>query len=333
MRASLGVRITLCGALSCVSMQLAAQDTQSAAKTAAAPSSQAKSASVSAEQLRAMQDKLDKGDASAVEQALGVLAQMGGDPAAQSIVARLRRGLPPQLTEAAIDALVLLERPLAAPALLELTLHRRVQVRVKAIAAIGALKVKSAQSALLYALDDPSSEVRTAAVDALASAGNARALPALFTAADRGVAGAWKAIGSLAAASDLKRILDRAQNEDVSMLRPALDAWMTRKDLPMDAKLRTVRELEKLGSASARACLVEWLAAQKNDAPPPLRKELFAAIKKLDQPAPAKSAGAPDTGVAKAKAGKPAQTGSGQPLAESATRRPDAPAATREVAQ
>jgi hypothetical protein len=324
MRASLGVHISLCSVLSCISLQLAAQDAHAPMRSAArAPAAVSSDASISAEQLLAMQDKLDKGDASAVEQALMVLAQMGGDAAAQSVVARLRRGLPPQLTEVAIDALVMLERPLAAPALLELALHRRVPVRVKAIAALGALRVKSAQSALLYALDDPSAEVRSAAVEALASAGNPRALPALFAAADHGVVGAWKAIGSLATPADLKRILERAAGGDVSVLRPALDALSARKDLPLDAKLRTVAELEKLASPSARACLAQWLAALQNDAPPRMRQVLLVSIKKLDHAQQPPAAGA-NTAVAKLKPGKPARS-SGGPLAE-------APTANRETA-
>ena len=343
MRASLGVQITLCGVLGCVSARLAAQDAapvpqlaaagkQALAAPSANASQKAKLASagkatqadsVTGEQLRVMQQKLDEGDASAVEQALSVLAQIGGDTAVQSVVTRLRRGLPPQLTEEAIDALVLMNRPLAAPALLELTLHRRVGIRVKAIAAIGALKVKSAQSALLYALDDPSSDVRGAAVEALATAGTTRALPALFTAADRGASGAWKAIGSLATANDLKRIMEHAQAGDVTPLRPALDTLMARTDLPLAAKLRTVQALEKLGSGSARACLVEWLAQENTDNAGRVRKALFASIKKLDGAAQSATP-APAAAVAKNKSGKP-----GKPAAAAVA---EAPAATREPA-
>jgi HEAT repeat protein len=318
MRASLGVRLFLYGLLTCGSAQVAAED---------ARVSSSKPGSIAAEQLRATEEKLEKGDAAAIEQALGVLGQIGGDAAAQSVVARLRRGLPPQLTEMAIDVLVLLQRPVAAPALLELTLHRRVPIRVKAIAALGALKARSAQSALLYALDDPSAEVRGAAVQALASAGNARALPALLTAAERGVAGSWQAIGNLATAADLKRLLERAHGGDVTVLRPALDELMARTNLPLEAKLRMVQELEKLGSPSARACLVEWLAAMKTDGPARVRQVLFASIKKLDQAAPpTKAASVADSAAAKPKLGKLVLPNPREPLAE-------APSTNREAAR
>jgi hypothetical protein len=238
----------------------------------------------------------------------------------------LRRGLPPQLTEIAIAALLRLQRPAAAPALLELTLHRRVSIRVKAIAALGELKVRSAQSALLYALDDPSPDVRSAAVAALAKAGNPRALPALLIAADRGVSGAWQAIGALAGPADLKRVLEHAQAGDITQLRPALDALMARADLPLEAKTRLVQELEKLGSATARACLIGWLAALKTDGPARVRQALFASIKKLDQQESAQQKPPSPTDTAKPKLGKVVPAHAREALAE-------APAANLEAAQ
>ena len=99
---------------------------------------------------------------------------------------------------------MLLHRPSAGPALLELTQHRRTQVRTKAMAALAALEVRSAQSALLYALDDPSGEVRSAAVSALARVGDGRALSALLTAAERGVPGAWQASAQLARPNSMR---------------------------------------------------------------------------------------------------------------------------------
>jgi len=331
MRGRLGVQFSFYSALMCGSAHVQAQEAHPvsapaataspAVAPAAAPAARAvprvapKPTDLTAEQLRVAQEKLE-GDATAIEQALGLLAQLGGDAAAQSIVARLRRGLPPQLTETAIAALLRLQRPAAAPALLELTLHRRVAIRVKAIAALGELKLRSAQSALLYALDDPSAEVRSAAVDALGKAGNPRALPALLAAADRGLAGAWQAIGALASAADLKRILEHAQAGDITPLRPALDVLMTRANLPLEAKTRLVQELEKLGSPSARACLVGWLAELKTDGPARVRQALFASIKKLDQQESAQQKPQTPAETAKPKLGKLLQPHTREALAE-----------------
>jgi HEAT repeat protein len=258
---------------------VAAESAKPAATTASPP---AKSGAQNAELLKAARAKLELGDPASVEQALGQLAALGGEAAAQAIVARLRRGLPPQLTASAIDALASIKSPVAAAVLLELSLHRRAPIRVKAIVALGALKVRSAQSGLLYALDDPSPDVRASAVQALASVGNARALPALLTAADRGVAGAWQAVGMLATPADFKRLLSHVADGDVTPLRPALDAMMARSDLPADAKLRTVQDLEKLGSPSARACLANWLSVAKADGPVRVRQGLLDSIKRID---------------------------------------------------
>jgi hypothetical protein len=252
-----------------------------AESTPAAPP--AKSASQRAEMLRSAQTLIDQGDAVSVERAFGSLAALGGDAAAQIVVARLRRGLPPQLIENAIATLVQIKSALAASALQELTLHRRATIRAKAIDALGALKARSAQSALLYALDDPSADVRSSAVRALANAGTARALPALLTAAERGVVGAWPAAGSLTTTpADLKLLLSHAPAGDITALRPALDAMIARSNLPLESKLRTVQELEKLGTPSARACLATWLLASKDGAAPRFRDGLAASIKRLD---------------------------------------------------
>jgi HEAT repeats len=214
-------------------------------------------APTSPETLRIAQERLERSDAASVEQALAMLSGIGGEPAARLVIERLRRGLPPQLVEAAIDALVLLGRPSAGPALLELTSHFRAPIRARAVAALGALSIKSAQSALLYALNDPSPEVRVAAVQALSVVGTARALPTLYLAADRGVDGALLAVGKIASAADVKTLLERAPNGDVSAIRTALDAMLERQNLALAAKLRIVRELGQLATPSARACLVQ----------------------------------------------------------------------------
>ena len=245
-----------------------------------------KPGSVRDEVQRTAETKLQTGDEAAIRQAFNTLGELGTDAAAQAVVARLRRGLPPQLIEAAIDTLVLLNRPSLAPPLLELTQHRRIQIRIKAMQALSALRMKSAEAALLYALDDPSADVRVAAVEALATVGGARALPALYTAAERDVPGAWRAVGNIASPSDLKSLLARAEQSDVSRIRPALDVLLARENLPIDAKVRLVQSITGLGSPSARACLLEWLAAYKTDGHPRLRKQLFDSIVKLDRENP-----------------------------------------------
>jgi HEAT repeat protein len=245
-------------------------------------SSTAASGKVRDEVLQTAVAKL-QGDEASIRSALSTLSELGGDAAAEAVVARLRRGLPPQLIEAAIDELVMLNRPVASAALIELTQHRRIQIRIKAMQALGALRQHSAQAVLLYALDDPSSEVRSAAVDALATVGNARALPALLTAAERNVPGAWSAIGSLASPADVKTVLAHAQDGDVMPIRPALDALVARKDLPLEARVRLVQQLVALGSPSARACLADWTAKAASAEPAKLTQAMSQGLARLER--------------------------------------------------
>jgi hypothetical protein len=244
---------------------------------------------LSKESIAAAQEKLQSGSEPVIREGLETLASAtgpGSDTAANAVIARLHRGLPPQLIEQAIDALVLLHRPSAGPALLELTQHRRTQVRAKAMAALAALQIRSAQSALLYALDDPSPEVRGAAVAALGHVGDGRAVAALLTAAERGVPGAWQASAQLARAGDVKEWLARAAKAEVADLRPALDALLTRSNLPADAKLRTVEWVRERGSVSARGALLDWLAALPKSARPDMRHALLKAVEDLDREHP-----------------------------------------------
>jgi HEAT repeat protein len=257
---------------------------------------------------------LQSGNADQVREALEMLAAgSGGEAAANAVVARLRRGLPPQLIEQAIDTLVLLNRPSAGPALLELTQHRRTQVRIKAISAIAALQIRSAQSALLYALDDPSGEVRSGAVNALTRVGNARALSALLTAAERGVPGAWQASAQLVQPKDLKQLFERARTADVVDVRAALDTLLARPNLPSESKLRTVAWVRERGTASARSCLLDWLAALPVNAQPNMRSALLKAVSDLDREHPEHKthdvAESNDAGKPKAMLTTPASTG------------------------
>jgi hypothetical protein len=231
-------------------------------------------------QQRAAEQKIASDDPVAIREGLEALGKLGGDQAANAVVARVRRGLPPKLIDTAIVALVQIGKPVAGPVMLELTLHRRPQIRAQAVAALGALKVRSAQSSLLYALDDPSPEVRIAAVSALGVVGTSRALPALLTSADRGVDHVFDAYGALASPKDAKPILDRAKNGQLMLVLPALRAMLARANYPLASKLALLEEVSAIGTSEARACLVQWQDAFKKDAR--LTRALTDSIKHLD---------------------------------------------------
>ena len=65
---------------------------------------------------------------------------------------RIRKGLPPDLLEAAIVTLMALSQPEAGPVLYELSTHRRPDIRLRSIEAITATHPPGAETALIAAL-------------------------------------------------------------------------------------------------------------------------------------------------------------------------------------
>lgn len=285
--------ISASAALAIVATSASSLAAQAATPQSAAPAAKPPSAAQAAKppskaeaaaKLQSARERLQSADEQRFREGLDALTSIGGEAAAAAVIARVRSGLPPQLTEPAIDALVKLKRASAGPALLELTQHRRAQLRARALGALVELQIRDAQSAAVRALDDANEDVRKTAVQALTRIGNARALPSLLTAAERGVPGAWEACAKLVQAGTLKLLFARAQAVDVAGLRPALDLLLARKDLPNEAKLRTIAWVKEQASASARSWLVDQTAAPKTQ--PNLRTALVSATEAIDRDHP-----------------------------------------------
>jgi HEAT repeat protein len=207
--------------------------------------------------LREAVAQLQGADAAAVEQALAKLRELEGREAAEAVMARVQKGLPPQLAELAVETLGALQQPITTPVLVELTLHRRRQIREKAVAALGTLRVRSAVSVLLYALDDPSPEVRSAAARSLGLVGDARALKALTAAVEHGVDGALLAVAQLGTAKHVALILKHAK-ADVKASEPALHTLLSRTNLHQTSKLQVVEAIRSLATPEAEAVLNQW---------------------------------------------------------------------------
>jgi HEAT repeat protein len=223
--------------------------------------------------LAAASAQLGSAELASLQQALTTLHELGGRDAAIAIMERLRRGLPPQLMEQAVDALGTLNQPITAPVLVELTLHRRWQIREKAAAALGSLKMRSAVTVLLYSLDDPSAEVRSAAARARGLWGDARALPALITAVERGVDGALLALAQLGNGKHVNVILEHAK-KNVKASEPALRTLLARTNLPVASKVLVVKAIRALANAEAEEVLAGWRSSFGKGTSP----ELLAAL-------------------------------------------------------
>ncbi|HEX6243966.1 MAG TPA: HEAT repeat domain-containing protein, partial [Polyangiales bacterium] len=229
---------------------------------------------------------LRSSDPGAIQAALMSLSELRGRAAADAIALRLQAGLPPHLTELALDVVRGLEQPVAAPVLTELTLHRRWQVRAKAVAALGGLRVRTGVSVLLYSLDDPSPEVRSAAARALGQLGDPRAMPALTSAVARGIDGALEGFAQLANARQLEAILERGKS-DLKATEAALWVVLTRANVPPVTKVKVI-ELVRGHAAQDQAQQVLAAWREKLKAAGDLR--LLATLnREVDVPAKAKS--------------------------------------------
>jgi HEAT repeat protein len=223
--------------------------------------------------------QLQSADPALLSQAIANLRGLAGRDAALALMERLRKGLPPQLAEIAVEALGSMNQPSVTPVLVELTLHRRWQIREKAVVALGALKMRTAVSALLYALDDPSPEVRSAAASVLGRLGDPRALPALASAMEHGVNGAMLALAQLGNARHAELILKFA-TRDLQASEPALRTLLTRPNLHISSKLAVVNTVRSLQQPEAQALIASWRSALGKGIDPQLLAALSAQGKK-----------------------------------------------------
>lgn len=216
-------------------------------------------------------------------QSIGLL----GDPRAiEPLSERIRDGLAPDLLEAAIDTLTVLGRPEAGPILFELSLHRRPEVRLRAVQAIAATRPRGADRALVTSLSDSSAEVRAAAATALGElgAGASGALDSLFLALDRGVPEAGPAIGRLARAEHVGRILEYLGRMPFTQMRAVLSAVLSRADVPARAKLDVIARLGELATPEVRTFLEEWVSdLPQGRANEPLRRAAQDTIARIAQ--------------------------------------------------
>jgi hypothetical protein len=261
----------------------------------------------SAEQQRfdAALQKLSSGDPAVVQTGIDALVEHGGPVAEKALTERVAAGLPPALVEPALRGLVKLKAKRSVPVLIELLEHRRSFVRSEALLALSQLdtrKPSPLQATFVAALHDPASEVSRAAAEGLGRIGTKAALPALWTAYDKGVTPALGSIAELAGVESVDALVTRTQAGGVELLVPVVDRMLARNALPSAAQVKLVRAMAATRSDGARQYLLKWLERIKlqGQAQAQVKKELFDALKVIDTPAPAASA-APAQEVAAAR--------------------------------
>lgn len=203
-------------------------------------------------------------DADAIQLGLETLGARGEARAVAPIAARIRSGLPGELTLFAVTTLAVLERPEAGPVLIELLSHRRPDVRQAAVEAIAATKPRRGGEALVRALDDMAPAVRSAAALGLGQLGHRAAIDTLFTALERDVLEAAQAIGQLATPQHMDRLFTFVGRMPFDVLTPAFNEIFARRDFAERAKVDLVGRLAELATPQVKTYLTE-LADQLPD--------------------------------------------------------------------
>lgn len=204
---------------------------------------------------------LGSSDRDEVRTGIEALGLLGNARAVPPLAERIRRGLPPDLLEVALDTLTVLARPEAGPILFELTSHRRAEVRLRAVQAIVAANPRGADRALVTALSDMDPRVRAAAALGLGEIGARGSIDRLFHALDRGIMEASTSIGQLATPAEVERLLGYLGQLPFGAITPALNEVLARNDMSERTKLDVIARLQELATPEAKQFLSDFVAS------------------------------------------------------------------------
>lgn len=288
--------VSIASVLVALSMQPTARAEAPPAAPAAKVEKPAAKKSAQQERFDAAVHKLASGDPKAVQSGIDAMVLEGGPLAERALTERVAAGLPPSLVEPALKGLVALKAKRSVPVVMELLEHRRALVRSEALLALAQLdarKPSPLQATFITALQDPASEVSRAAAHGLGTIGTKAALPALWSAYDRGVTPALTSIAELAGPESTDTLVTRVQaSGGIEQIGAALDRMLARNALPTGSQVKLVRALAATRSDGARQYLLGWLERIKLQGNAQVKQELFGALKALSAP-PAQSPPAP----------------------------------------
>ncbi len=154
-------------------------------------------------------------------------------------------------------ALTVLGKPEAGPVLFELLRHRRAEVRIASVDALVATRPRGAEAALIAALSDADSNVRSAAAVGLGQVGGEASIDALFHALDRNILEASTAIGQLAPPAAMERLVGYLGRVPFDALTPAFAELFARANVPERAKLQLIGRLEELATPEVKIYLAD----------------------------------------------------------------------------
>jgi HEAT repeat protein len=230
--------------------------------SAAAGTSKSGGASLPGDALK----RLKSGDSTQVAAALDDVRVAGkaGAPAVPAIVDLLAHGLPPDLTQSAVDTLGDTESEAATPALAWYARHRNVAVRRGAVQALARTRGPVAVRALRAGLSDPDPAVRGFAATGLGTMKAKEALADLFVALDHKVVEASPSIGELCAGDECDKLAAKLGTMPFEVITSGLDVALFRlpADVNDDIKIKIVARVRELGTGEAnrflRAVQSKW---------------------------------------------------------------------------
>jgi HEAT repeat protein len=242
-----------------------------------------KSAEQSGLSLEEIAVMLSSSDADEVRDAIEGAAVLGSKDVIPMIKERIKAGLPAELLDGAMDALVMLGDASAGDVFVSLVRHRRQSVRLRAVQALVALRVADSYPVLVSALSDAAPEVREAAALGLGELNAKAATDAVFKAFDRDVAGAGRSLASLAGDAEVARLLTYVGRVPLTTLTPIFDTLLVRRDLKDATRLSIVARLNELGTAEARGYLEGVSHKLPPHAPERLRRAIDEAARGLSR--------------------------------------------------
>jgi HEAT repeat protein len=203
--------------------------------------------------------RLKGGDLGQIKSALDDVRVSGraGAAAVPAIVELLKQGLPPQLSQAAIETLGETASEAASEVLGWYAHQRDVALRRAAVEALGKTRGAVAVKALRAALSDPDEKVRGGSATALGEMKAKEAVGDLFLALDHKVEEAADSIGLLCEPSDCERLAAKLGYVPFDVMTGGLDQVLLRgpKDVDDETKIKIVGRLRELGTGEANQFL------------------------------------------------------------------------------
>jgi hypothetical protein len=203
--------------------------------------------------------RLKSGDLGQIKGALDDIRVSGraGAAAVPAIVELLKQGLPPTMTQSAIETLGETSSEGASEVLGWYAHHRNVALRRAAIEALGKTRGPIAIKTLRASLSDPDENVRGLSATALGELKAKEAVGDLFVALDHKVEEAAASIGELCDPAECVRLAGKLGSVPFDVMTGGLDQVLLRppKDVDDETKIKIVGRVRELGTAETNAFL------------------------------------------------------------------------------